>query len=129
LYKKLVNSIEDTLSECFFCFILLRRRTSSARAGASDGSVNGARYELSHKLSRPTDLREICWAVSFSMTSMEPPQQGQRQEQSRGGKSAVTEATAGIGAALSSLKHSGRSARRRLGKTSQQNATDGLARV
>ena len=47
-------------------------------------------YELSHKLSRPMDLRWICWAVSFSMTTMAPPQSGQRQEPS-GGKLAVVD--------------------------------------
>jgi hypothetical protein len=36
-------------------------------------------YDVSQKLSRPADLQRICCAVSFSMTVIGPPQQGQSQ--------------------------------------------------
>ena len=36
-------------------------------------------YELSTRFFRATDLRRICCAVSFSMSTMVPPQRGQRQ--------------------------------------------------
>jgi hypothetical protein len=31
-------------------------------------------YEVSGENFPPTDLQEICWAVSFSISTMEPPQ-------------------------------------------------------
>jgi hypothetical protein len=31
-------------------------------------------YEVSGETFPPTDLQEICWAVSFSISTMEPPQ-------------------------------------------------------
>jgi hypothetical protein len=36
-------------------------------------------YEVSMKSLSPVDLKPICWAESFSMTFMAPPQRGQRQ--------------------------------------------------
>ncbi len=55
-------------------------RTPQARVPkqASVLAMDGS-YEVSEKLSRPTDLQRICWAVSFSIKLIVPPQCGHNQ--------------------------------------------------
>jgi hypothetical protein len=48
--------------------------------GQAGVPLMSARYEVSHKLSRPADRQRICRAVSFSITVMGPPQQGQSHQ-------------------------------------------------
>src|SRR3712207_5993545 len=54
--------------------------TSRIRALARCGLVVIAAYEVSAKLSSPTDRNRICWAVSLSVMVMADPHRGQDQK-------------------------------------------------
>ena len=88
--------------------------TRSARAAelANVSSID-TRYDVSQKLSRPSDLQRSCWAVSFSIKVMVPPQCGHSQRQRGVGADAICVTECNSGSGFSSCWQRGNKAPRR----------------
>ena len=100
-----------------FCVVLRNCEdgdTHSARVPeqANVSSID-TRYDVSQKLSRPTDLQRSCWTVSFSIKVMVPPQCGHSQRQRGVGADAICVAECNSGSGFSRWWQRGNKAPRR----------------
>src|SRR5271167_1110131 len=76
-------------------------------------SARHTRYDVSQKLSRPMELQRSCWAVSFSIRVMAPPQCGHSQRQRDVGVDADCAAKCNCGSGFSNSRQRGNKAPRR----------------